>query len=166
MDLVVRCNEGPEIKVVWDKGQLRMNNREVTLDSLLVSEGRFHVLKNGKSFHVELGKENTNGEIEVLVNGTNYHIQVKNSLQILLEQLGMSESSKKAIDQIKAPMPGLILKILVEKGQIIQPADPILILEAMKMENIIKAGSGSIVREILVQTGQKVEKGQSLVIFE
>jgi len=65
--------------------------------------------------------------------------------------------------KIKAPMPGLIIKLEVEKGMFVEKGAGIVIIEAMKMENEIKASQSGIISEISVIKGQTVEKGQNLI---
>jgi biotin carboxyl carrier protein len=67
---------------------------------------------------------------------------------------------------LKAPMPGLVVRIQVEPGAAVQPGSGVLVLEAMKMENELRAAAPGIVRAVRVQPGQAVEKGQVLVEFD
>ena len=62
-------------------------------------------------------------------------------------------------------MPGLVLNILVKPGDAVKKNDPVLVLEAMKMENMIKAPGDAVVGAIAAETGKAVEKGQLLVSF-
>jgi pyruvate carboxylase subunit B len=64
---------------------------------------------------------------------------------------------------IRAPMPGLVLRLEVEEGQRVSPGTGLLVLEAMKMENEIRALEAGVVNRILVRAGQAVEKGTVLV---
>jgi len=75
----------------------------------------------------------------------------------------MSATSDEKMDHVKAPMPGLVLDILVEVGQTINKGDNLLVLEAMKMENIIKASGTGIVKNIKVNKKDAVEKNQLLI---
>ena len=77
----------------------------------------------------------------------------------------MGGANEKKLNEIKAPMPGLILDIKVEVGQEVKKGDPILILEAMKMENILKSPGDGIVKAIKVKVKDNVEKGQLLLEF-
>jgi biotin carboxyl carrier protein len=70
------------------------------------------------------------------------------------------------MNELKAPMPGLVVDFLVEIGQEVQTGDKLMILEAMKMENVIKASGQGIVKKINVIKGQSVEKSQILIEFE
>ena len=66
---------------------------------------------------------------------------------------------------LKAPMPGLVVRVLVQPGQTVAAGEGLVVLEAMKMENELKAGGPGIVDRIEVVTGQAVEKGTPLVTF-
>lgn len=68
--------------------------------------------------------------------------------------------------RFKAPMPGLVTQIRVEPGQDVNAGDPLVVIEAMKMENVLKAKGPGKVKAIPVQIGQSVEKGNTLVEFE
>jgi biotin carboxyl carrier protein len=70
------------------------------------------------------------------------------------------------VNELKSPMPGLVLKIEVNPGDVLQKGDPILVLEAMKMENVLKAPADVKVKEVLVKSGQAVEKNAVLVKFQ
>jgi biotin carboxyl carrier protein len=62
-------------------------------------------------------------------------------------------------------MPGLIVKLLVAVGDTVKQGEPLLILEAMKMENVFKAAADVTIKEIKVSEKQSVEKGQLLMLF-
>ena len=83
----------------------------------------------------------------------------------MMQTLGLDKAVKK-VDEIRAPMPGMVLDILVKPGDSVKKNDPILILEAMKMENMIKAPEDAVVKAIPAEKGKAVEKGQVLVSFE
>jgi len=67
--------------------------------------------------------------------------------------------------QLKAPMPGLVVRVLVRPGQTVATGEGLVVLEAMKMENELKAGGPGVVDRIEVAAGQVVEKGAPLVVF-
>jgi biotin carboxyl carrier protein len=69
------------------------------------------------------------------------------------------------VSEIKAPMPGLVLRILASEGEEVQKGGNLLVLEAMKMENIIKAPADVIIKSVKVNPGDKVEKNQVMMIF-
>jgi biotin carboxyl carrier protein len=142
----------------------RINNVEQPFDLIEVKDGEFHVLLNSKSYTAII----TNAVPEeklftIRVNGNDYDVKVEDKFDILLQQLGMGNMKSAKINQIKAPMPGLVFKLLVQAGDSIKKGDPVLILEAMKMENILKAPADATIKKICVNQGQAVEKGQVLV---
>lgn len=104
-------------------------------------------------------------EITIRMDGNKYTVQLKEPIDQLLEQLGMKSKGSRKMNQLKAPMPGLIIKVLAEVGQSYAAGEPLLILEAMKMENVFKAASDVVIKSIHVSEKQSVEKGQILVEF-
>ena len=87
-------------------------------------------------------------------------------LNVLLKQLGMDKLAANKVNNIKAPMPGLVLRISVAIGDVIKKGDPLLVLEAMKMENVIKAAGDGVVKKINAIERTAVEKGSILIEFE
>jgi biotin carboxyl carrier protein len=83
----------------------------------------------------------------------------------MLEKLGFDSSSAKKLNELKSPMPGLVLKVLVEDGAEVKTGDPLLVLESMKMENLIKSPGDGTISEIKVGVGQTVEKGSVMIKF-
>lgn len=99
------------------------------------------------------------------VDGTEILIEKQERLASLFEKIGFEEESKDKISEIKAPMPGAIVEVLVAKDQEIEINDPLVILEAMKMENIIRATAQGTVSDVLVESGSVVQKNEILVKF-
>ena len=77
----------------------------------------------------------------------------------------MSSGSAVKVNEIKAPMPGLVVKVLVEPQHEVKKGDPVLILEAMKMENIIKSPCDGVIKSINTSKGSAVEKNHTLISF-
>ena len=83
-----------------------------------------------------------------------------------MQKLGLSIGGSQKQNVVKAPMPGLVLSVMVEPGQVVSKGDPLLILEAMKMENVIKAIGDGTVKSVAVEKGAAVEKGHLLLEME
>ncbi len=132
-----------------------------------VSDNEYQVRLAGKNFVIDLEDYNPNTrEFSCKVDGVTFKGKGMTDLDLLVDKLGFRAKSKSNAKEIKAPMPGLVLDILTAVGEEKEPGDNILILEAMKMENILKAeGEGKVV-EILVKKGDSVQKGQLLVRFD
>jgi biotin carboxyl carrier protein len=154
------------IKIGEAKHTIKRSEVE-SLDIIKKSSDQFHLLYNGKSYNIKLDKSNANSkQIFVELNGTRYVADILDELDSLVEKMGLSSSGNKISGFIKAPMPGLILDVLVESGQSIEKGDPLFILEAMKMENVIKAVDSALVKEVHVRKGQTVDKSQLILELE
>jgi biotin carboxyl carrier protein len=79
--------------------------------------------------------------------------------------MGMNNANAGNVITIKAPMPGLIIDLKVKEGDAVKQNDPLIVLEAMKMENIIKSPGDGVVKSVKVTKGVSVEKNQVLIEF-
>ena len=131
-----------------------------------LSDGYFHILMNTKSYRAEVIKADLAAKSFLLkINGEIYTVELKDKFDMLLEKMGMNNASAGRVNNIKAPMPGLIIDLRVKQGDPVMPGDPLLILEAMKMENMIKASAQGVVKSVKVKKGDSVEKNQILIEF-
>lgn len=129
-------------------------------------DGNYHLLHNHKRFVIKLIESDMNGRpAKVQVNGRPFNIKIKNDLDLLIESMGLNSKSKTKVENIQAPMPGLIVNILCETGQSVAKGDSLLVMEAMKMENIIKSPGNGIIHKIFISKGQSVNKNQTLLEF-
>lgn len=101
----------------------------------------------------------------VLIGGHKIEVELKSQATLALEKMGVSGKTSSKTADLKAPMPGLVKHFLVKAGDAVQKGTPLLVLEAMKMENMIKAQGPGTVSSISAQSGDKVEKGQILIKF-
>lgn len=153
---------------VNDRHEFEFSKEEIlALDSLETGKNNFHILKNLRSYGAELTKADFhNRHYNVKINSNTYSIGISNKLDLLIEEMGLSLGSSKLINDIKAPMPGLILEVNVEEGSEVAEGDYLLVLEAMKMENTLTAPRDGVVKAISVKQGQTVEKNQLLIEME
>jgi biotin carboxyl carrier protein len=143
-----------------------VNGTSFSIDNLRDGE-RFHVLKDNKSYSVEVVSANYDEKsFELMVNGRSYAYNAKDRFDLLLKELGMENLASAAVNDLKAPMPGLVLKLSVAVGDTVKKGDPLLVLEAMKMENVLKAAADGVVKQIDAEIGKAVEKNQVLIHFE
>ena len=124
--------------------QLLLNGRPTTLPVEALGRGRWALAPGGERWEVEVLDERTR-HIRSLTSGAN-----RPAASVVL----------------KAPMPGLVLRIQVEPGQRVEAGAGLVVLEAMKMENELKAAASGVIKAVLVNSGQAVEKGQVLLEFE
>jgi len=136
-------------------------------DCIKVKDGQFHILYNNISFVANVVSHDfTNKTFEIQINNTTYQVELKDRYDDLIHQLGLDVSSNSKDHQIKALMPGKVLDILINVGDEINEGDNLIILEAMKMENIIKSSRGGTIASIFVSKGDSVEKNALLLSFE
>ncbi|GAB4114777.1 MAG: acetyl-CoA carboxylase biotin carboxyl carrier protein subunit [Thermoflexibacter sp.] len=150
-----------------DKGTLTINQEVFDGDIQPLGSNHFHILYQNRSYNAEIVKADyAEKSFTVKINGNTYQIAVQDRFDLLLEQLGMGKASKQKLNNLKAPMPGLILDILVKEGDKVKKGDNLLILEAMKMENMIKSTGEGTVKSIKISKGDRVEKNHVLIVFD
>jgi biotin carboxyl carrier protein len=143
-----------------------VNGKPIQWDLVKISDGYFHIIHEQKSYRAEVVKHDASTKTFVIkINGHAYTVGLKDQFDLLLEKMGMSAVTSAKINNIKAPMPGLIIDLKVKIGDVVKLGDQLLILEAMKMENILKAPGEGTVKNVKVKKGDSVEKGQVLVEF-
>ncbi|WP_291867044.1 acetyl-CoA carboxylase biotin carboxyl carrier protein subunit [Maribacter sp.] len=154
--------------ITVDKQEFKRNDTLVdTLDINKVNEKKFHLLKDNKAYNVELVKANyLTKEVTISINGNNYDVKIEDEYDQMVKQMGLLSNNLQKLNNIKAPMPGLIIDVMVEVGQQIEEGTPILVLSAMKMENIILSHGEGIVKSIAIGKDDTVEKGQIIIEVE
>lgn len=148
--------------------QFDINKADVeAIDCIETSDNTFHILQENTSINASILGSNFNKKLyTVRVNNNTYEVNINNALDQQIEALGFEVGASKKINEIKAPMPGLILEISVIEGQEVKENDALLILEAMKMENVIKSPCDGIVKSINVKQAEAVDKNSLLIEFE
>jgi biotin carboxyl carrier protein len=143
-----------------------VNGEPFKLDIEKLSEGYFHILHHNKSYRAEVVKADYKTKSFLIkINGSIYPVELKDRFDLLLEKMGMNSGASGKVNNIKAPMPGLIIELKVKIGDVVKPGDTLLILEAMKMENIIKSPGEGVVKTVKIKKGESVEKNQVLIEF-
>lgn len=137
------------------------------MDLLRSGPGRFSVVHKGRSYDVLVLKEDAEANTWRLRIGSHVHtVKLEDERAKLLELLGVDRSARSMMRELKAPMPGLVLKVMVKAGESVRKNDPLLVLEAMKMENVIKSPGDATVKQVHADERSAVEKGQLLMSFE
>ncbi|SHH65148.1 acetyl-CoA carboxylase biotin carboxyl carrier protein subunit [Winogradskyella jejuensis] len=137
------------------------------LDLVETSKNQFHILQNNASVKAAILDSNFNAKsYSVEVNNNLYTVEIQDDLDQLISELGFEIGKAKQVNNIKAPMPGLILDINVAEGDEVAENDALLILEAMKMENVINSPRNGIIKSISVAKGETVDKNALLIEFE
>ena len=143
------------------------DNNEFDWDCVETKEGRFHVLFNGQSFVAWLVEAYpSRKEFVFRINNNNYHVLLKDKYDELLHSLGMDVFNGHKEIEIKAPMPGRVLDVMLDVGDFVKKGDSMLVLEAMKMENVIKSPTDGVIKRVVVLKGCVVDKNDVLIEFE
>lgn len=123
----------------------------------------YSVIFNNRFFLANVTQENDH--LRIKINQNTYSLEIKDENALMLEKLGLESRVTKRTDEIKAPMPGMIVDVLVSKGDTVKSGQPLLVLKAMKMENIIKSPHDGIIHEIFIKKDQIIEKDTVMLQF-
>ena len=153
-------------EITLDANGLIINDTHFECNMIKISDENFHILFENKSYSIEVVSVDDEAKSFCFkINGKKNVVDIKDKFDLLLEKMGMNSSASSKINSIMAPMPGMIIDLKVKEGDHVKAGDPLLILEAMKMENIIKASGDSVVKSLKVKKGESVEKNQVLIEF-
>lgn len=165
--LKVIINEQQAFEVETKNENTTLNGQPFAWDLVALDNGHFHIIKDDRSFNAEVVEANyADKSFKVKVNETIYNVAAKDRFDLLLEQMGINNSTKNKVNNLKAPMPGLIWDIKVQVGDVVKAGDVVLVLVAMKMENALKSSGDGVVKSIKVNKGDSVDKNQVLIEFE
>lgn len=149
-------------------GSFELSKSDIeALDAIETSSSNYHILQDNQSVKASILTSDFNTKAyTVKVNNNTYTVEINDALDQQIEALGFEIGASKKVNDIKAPMPGLILEINVEAGQEVNNNDPLLILEAMKMENVIHSPRAGVIKSVNVKQGETVDKNALLITFE
>lgn len=166
MEKTVYINlNGRSYEVVMRRGRILVNGRDVSLGrARLDNTAGLHIRNGELSMHAVI--EASDGEGFVGYRGRELRLLIETERDRLLKLADSGAAGSRHHAEIKASMPGLVVKVLVKPGEEVAKGQPVLILEAMKMENEIRAPSSGIVKEIRVKEKQALEKGDLLAVLD
>jgi acetyl/propionyl-CoA carboxylase alpha subunit len=147
----VECKDGKEFAVV--------DGKHLDLSSHRVSSNCISLLIGGKSYLARVVRE---GEKTFVAIGASRFVLEEPEQESALAGL-KGGASGKAEGTIKAPMPGLVIKVNVQEGKAVVPGESLVVVEAMKMEHDMRASFKAVVEKVHVKPGQQVDAFQALV---
>ncbi len=147
---------------VKDDKIYKINNRKTTIDIEAIENDEYVVHCNENSHVGEVVSLKQN-EVSVMINGNTYHFTIDTEYASKRKEKLAKNSSKK-MEKVKAPLPGEIVAVLMSEGQEVHKGEPVLILEAMKMQNEIVSPISGKIKSISVKADETVMKDQ--ILFE
>lgn len=155
---------GHEYEIEIENDQVLVNGEaiDVNVSQIGVPE-LYSILLDGASYEVLV--EEQRQEYAVTLAGQQFHVQVEDERTRRLNAGRKGPLIPSGELVVKAPIPGLVVKVLVQEGDDIPEDHPLIILEAMKMENEIRSLRAGIVRSVEVTAGQRVEQGAALLVL-
>jgi len=144
-----------------------LSNKGYEIEIIEKKEKDILISRNGKKHIARLLAIDSENKIIILkIDGDRFEIKLTDEYDNLLHSLGMDAASTKKVNELKAPMPGVVVDVVVNVGDTVAKDDPLVVLEAMKMENMLKSPSDGVVSSINIEKGDTVEKNRVLVNFE
>jgi len=154
-------------KISTESGELELSKKELGESNISrLSKNQYHILADGQSIlgevhHVDLNLKT----VTIEHNSRLYTFHLESALDQQVATIKKSSAQKNHDLSIKSSMPGLVLDVLIEQEESIEEGQPVMILEAMKMENVIKAKFSGTIKKIHCAKGDAIDKGQLLIEF-
>jgi len=163
--IVVSINQEKKIELEQTREGILLNGKPGSYQIEKLSESAFKVFTDTKIYNVNVISRDGK-KVTLNINNQEVETKIADHIDQILEKLGMDVAQPNLVKEVKAPMPGSILNILVDEGQEVKEGDPLLVLEAMKMENVIKSPGDGIVEKVNVSEKENVEKNHILISFK
>lgn len=124
------------------------------------------ILDNNKSKLVSVkGMDHELKRYQIQIDGRIYHVQISDEVDQQILTMNLKSKRSNQLKELRAPMPGLVRQVNVQAGDQVDAGDSLFILEAMKMENLLKSPVNGKVSDVFVKPGESVEKNQILLSF-
>lgn len=154
--------------ITIDKEKFILSSKDIaSLDIVPMGNQQFHALRQDRSYKIKiLNTDFANKTMTIEVNGNSYEMVLADEYDQLVQKMGLLTTKTHKINNIKAPMPGLIIDVMASIGQKVESGTPLIVLSAMKMENIITSQGEGIIKSINVEVNDAVDKGQLIIEME
>ena len=151
-----------------DKEKFILNPEDIaSLDIVPIGNQQFHALRHNRSYKIKiLNTDFAEKTMTLEVNGNSYAMVLADEYDQMVDKMGLLSTKTHKINNIKAPMPGLIIDVMAKVGQKVEAGTPLIVLSAMKMENIITSPGEGVVKNIEVNINDAVDKGQLIIEME
>lgn len=154
---------------VWDvevsPDRVVINGREREASLVQVRGNHYSLILDGRSYSLVI-QDGDDGKVDVQTTRHPFSVHVQDERDLLLERFGLQADVADGLIEVRAPMPGLVVRVMVDEGQRVESGDGLLVLEAMKMENELSAEAPGIIKKIHIATGDAVTKNALLIELE
>jgi len=155
-----------ELEYRADGYRARVNGAPVRVTSHQLGETRSVLLVDDRCFEVDVHSNGVDDTRTVFMLGIEIQARVEGYHLAKLRSTAGMTAEQSVQKKFAAPMPGLILELKVAPGDKVAKGDPLVVIEAMKMENVIKAPGDAVIKAVKVSKGDSVEKGDQMLEFE
>lgn len=165
MFLDISCNGSRvpvELSTSGGKRRIVLGGRELDCDWLALADGKYSIILDGRVF--DLSVEVDGESCSISAGGDSYELRLHDRRRLRSER--NLETGKAGLQKVTAAMPGKVVRILVREGEPVKHAQGLLVLEAMKMQNEIRAPKSGVVKQIGVTEGKAVNTGEFLISLE
>ncbi|MFN8466178.1 MAG: biotin/lipoyl-containing protein [Caldilineaceae bacterium] len=157
--------DNTEYEVEINGENILLNGEPVNVDLMRSGAAELYsVLFGGRSYEMLVNSDRFNYTINV--RGVQFQVQVEDERARRMNRARRLPTLPDGELAITAPIPGLVVRVLVAEGDAIEEGQPVVLLEAMKMENELRAMRGGIVKNVLVTAGQRVDQNAPLIVLE
>lgn len=159
-----------EIKRSAEGQRVVVDDRDYVVDAVRVLGQTWSIILRDpasdtlRSIEAVVIPQNGNGIVDVFIDGHRIAVAPRGGLGRRVR--GVAGATGQGVQRITAPMPGKVVRVLVAPGDEVVPRQGLVVVEAMKMENELRASGPGRVREVFVREGQSVEAGAALVVVE
>jgi biotin carboxyl carrier protein len=143
-------------------GRVELDGKVLPADVADLGDGQFHVLVEGRSVRLSVD-DDAGAPVRAQIDGRFYEVTIADERERLLREAGRQTQREGERCEVRAPMPGLVLAVLVDAGAEVEEGTPLVVLEAMKMENEVASPQRGVIRTVHVEAGLVVAKNQVLV---
>lgn len=154
-----------DVEISGEKNAL-VNGKEINYDFKFINDNVLVLRVNNSSYFFTISETEDSNSFDINLESQSIKITCKSELEMLIDKMSGNKTGSKIKKEILSPMPGIIKSLNVKEGQKINKGDVLLVLEAMKMENEIKAVRECIIKKVNVDVLSSVEKNELLILIE